>query len=153
MQISNTPTLQESRVVAFIDIGTNSIRLFVVRVNQDCSYSVMSSQKEVIRLGEGEFERNLISPDAMDRAIMVAGRYVELARSFGAEEFVAVATSATREAKNRYKFLSRLRLEAHLDVQVISGREEARLIYLGVTSALHLENRHVMIIDIGGGST
>ncbi|MEI6293694.1 MAG: Ppx/GppA phosphatase family protein, partial [Methanomicrobiales archaeon] len=153
MQLSKPPALQASRVVAFIDIGTNSIRLFVVRIKPDCSYSVMSSQKEVVRLGEGEFEKNQIGPDAMNRAIMVAGRFVELARSFGAEEFVAVATSATREAKNRHMFLSRLRLESHLDVQVISGREEARLIYLGVTSALHIEDHHVMIIDIGGGST
>lgn len=89
----------------------------------------------------------------MDRAVMVAGRFVELAHSFCAEEFVAVATSATREAQNRYEFLSRLRKEAHLDVQVISGREEARLIFMGVTTAMQLEDEQVMVIDIGGGST
>ncbi len=153
MQVHDQQTVHSSRVIAFIDIGTNSIRLFVVRLNKDCSYSVMSSQKEVVRLGDREFEQGKIKPDAMERAIIVAGRFVKLARSFGVEEFVAVATSATREAKNRTDFLTRLRYEAQLDVRVISGREEARLIYLGVTSGLHLEDRNAMIIDIGGGST
>ena len=139
--------------MAFIDIGTNSIRLFVVRLNHDCSYTVMSSQKEAVRLGEGEFETGILTPAAIDRAVMVSGRFVELARSFGAHEFVAVATSATREAQNRYELLSRLRHEAHLDVQVISGREEARLIYMGVAAAHNLEERQALIIDIGGGST
>jgi len=153
MQVHNQQTVQASRVIAFIDIGTNSIRLFVVRLNKDCSYAVMTRQKEVVRLGDREFEQGQINPEAMERAIMVAGRFVELARSFGVEEFVAVATSATREAKNRNDFLDRLRREAQLEVRVISGREEARLIYLGVTSGLHLEDRTAMVIDIGGGST
>ena len=144
---------QASRIVAFIDIGTNSIRLFVVKLNLDCSYVVLTSQKEAVRLGEGEFETGLITGEAMDRAVMVAGRFVELAHSFCAEEFVAVATSATREAQNRYEFLSRLRKESHLDVQVISGREEARLIFMGVTTAMHLKDEQIMVIDIGGGST
>lgn len=151
--MTGTKTPQVSRVVAFIDIGTNSIRLFVVRLNPDCSYIVLSSKKEAVRLGEGEFETGFITTEAMDRAVMVAGKFVELAHSFCAEEFVAVATSATREAQNRYEFLSRLRKEAHLDVQVISGREEARLIFMGVTTAMQLEDEQVMVIDIGGGST
>ena len=113
----------------------------------------MSNQKETVRLGEREFEQGLIKPDAMNRAVMVVGKFVDLARSFGAEEFIAVATSATREAKNQHTFLTRLQHEAHIAVQVISGREEARLIFLGVSSALHLEDRQVMIVDIGGGST
>ena len=151
--MTTTKTSQESRTVAFIDIGTNSIRLFVVRLNPDCSYIVLTSQKEAVRLGEGEFETGLITGEAMDRAVMVVGRFVELAHSFYAEEFVAVATSATREAQNRYEFLSRLRKESHLDVQVISGREEARLIFMGVTAAMHLKDEQIMVIDIGGGST
>ena len=151
--MTGTKKPQTSRIVAFIDIGTNSIRLFVVRLNPDCSYIVLTSQKEAVRLGEGEFETGFINGEAMDRAVMVAGKFVELAHSFRAEEFVAVATSATREAQNRYEFLSRLRKESHLDVQVISGREEARLIFMGVTAAMHLQDEQIMTIDIGGGST
>lgn len=102
--MTTTKKSQESRTVAFIDIGTNSIRLFVVRLNTDCSYIVLTSQKEAVRLGEGEFETGLITGEAMDRAVMVVGRFVELAHSFYAEEFVAVATSATREAQNGTNF-------------------------------------------------
>ena len=143
----------DGRVVAFFDIGTNSIRLLVVRLYRDCTYQVLTRQKEVVRLGEGEFDEHWINDGAMERAVVVCLRFIDLARSFGAEEFVAVATSATREAKNKHDLLHRLRQEAHLDVRVISGEEEARLIYLGVAGSTHLGEDRALFIDIGGGST
>lgn len=139
--------------MAFIDLGTNSIRLLVVRLNGPGAFTVLSDQKETVRLGEGEFGTDLLAGAAMDRAVLVAGRFVQLARSFGAEEIVAVATSAAREARNRDLLLSRLRTETGLDVHVIPGPEEARLIYLGVSSGLALGDRTALFIDIGGGST
>jgi exopolyphosphatase/guanosine-5'-triphosphate,3'-diphosphate pyrophosphatase len=143
----------EGRVIGYVDIGTNSIRLLVVRLTRRGSYTVLSDQKETVRLGEGEFRTGNLTPEAMDRAVLVATRFTALARSFGAEDLVAVATSATREAHNRDILLSRLRSEAGLDVHVVSGEEEARLIFLGVTGGLHLGERTVLVIDIGGGST
>lgn len=125
----------EGRVIGYVDLGTNSIRLLVVRLNGRGAYAVLSDQKEPVRLGEGEFKTDLLAPGAMDQAVIVASRFADLARSFGALEIVAVATSATREARNRDVLLSRLRSEAGLDVHVISGKEEARLIYLGVSSS------------------
>jgi exopolyphosphatase/guanosine-5'-triphosphate,3'-diphosphate pyrophosphatase len=141
------------RIVGFIDIGTNSIRLLVVRFNPNHSYSILSKKKQQVRLGEGEFNRHEILPEAMDRAVAVCKLFIDLARTFGCEEFVAVATSATREAVNRNEFLTRLRHEAQLDVRIISGHEEARLIYMGVASGVHLNKRRAIFIDIGGGST
>jgi len=141
------------RIVGFIDIGTNSVRLLVVRFNPNQSYTVLTQQKQQVRLGEGEFEDEKILPDAMDRAVIVCKKFIDLARTFSCEEFVAVATSAIREAANKKELLSRLRHEAQLDVRVISGREEARLIYLGVVSGTPLGNKKALIIDIGGGST
>jgi exopolyphosphatase/guanosine-5'-triphosphate,3'-diphosphate pyrophosphatase len=143
----------EGRIVAFLDIGTNSIRILIVRVFSNCTYTILSRQKETVRLGEGEFAADLILEEAMDRAIAVCRNFIELARSFATEEFVAVATSAAREARNRNIFLSRLRHEAGLDVRVVSGREEARLIYLGVVTSVHLGEQQAIFIDIGGGST
>jgi exopolyphosphatase/guanosine-5'-triphosphate,3'-diphosphate pyrophosphatase len=140
-------------VVAFIDIGTNSIRLLVVRMNAGGGYSVLSEQKEVVRLGEGEFPGDQLSKAAMDRAVLVCRTFVDLARSFGATEFEAVATSATREARNKQVFLNRLATEADLPVRVIAGREEARLIYLGIRSGIDLGDQTALFIDIGGGST
>ncbi|MFA6331385.1 MAG: Ppx/GppA phosphatase family protein [Methanoregula sp.] len=143
----------DGRVVTFIDMGTNSIRILVVRLNPNHSYTILTRQKQQVRLGEGEFEDDEITPQAMDRAVMVAKTFVDLARTFHTEEFVAVATSATREASNQNELLHRIRQEAQLDVRVISGREEARLVYLGVVSGTHIGNRNVLCIDIGGGST
>lgn len=143
----------EGRIVTFIDLGTNSLRMLVVRLNPNHSYTILSRQKQQVRLGEGEFEEEEITPAAMDRAVVVAKKFVDLARTFHAEEFVAVATSATREASNQNDLLHRIRQEAGLDIRIISGREEARLIYLGVVSAIHLSDRRIFCIDIGGGST
>jgi len=141
------------RTVAFIDIGTNSIRTSVVRLNPNYSYSILSRQKQVVRLGEDEFLEHMLIPEAMERCVVVCKRFVEMGRAFGAEEFVAVATSAIREAHNQTEILDRLRTEAGIEVRVIPGKEEARLIFLGVSTAYHLEERLGVFIDIGGGST
>ncbi len=143
----------DSHVAAFIDIGTNSLRLLLVRINPNHSYTILSDQKEIVRLGEGEFIDQYLRPEAMQRAALVAKRFTNMARSYGAEEVIAVATAATREAENREEFLRRLHREAQLDVKIVSGREEARLIYLGVVSGVHLGDKKALFIDIGGGST
>jgi exopolyphosphatase/guanosine-5'-triphosphate,3'-diphosphate pyrophosphatase len=141
------------RVVTFIDIGTNSVRLLVVRLNPNHSYTILSRQKQQVRLGEGEFDEDEIQPEAIERLIVVCKNFTDLARTFSTEEFVAVATSAMREAANQNEILHLLRQEAQIDIRVISGQEEARLIYLGVASGVHIEDRQAFFIDIGGGST
>ncbi len=143
----------DGRVVSFMDIGTNSVRLLLVRINPNHSYATLTQQKEVVRLGEGEFVDQYLQPEAMDRAVLVCHQFAELSRSYGAEEIIAITTSAAREAKNQAGFLRRLRHEADLDVRVISGKEEARLIYLGVSSGVHLGDKQAAFIDVGGGST
>ncbi|MFA0887553.1 MAG: Ppx/GppA family phosphatase [Synergistales bacterium] len=143
----------KGKVAAFLDMGTNSVRLLVVRVDPGGVYTVLNRQREVVRLGEGEFQERILQPQAMDRAVLVCRKFNDLARSYGAEEVVAVATSATRDAENQGRFLTRLEKEAGLEVRVISGREEARLIYLGVSSGVHMGAKNAVFIDIGGGST
>lgn len=138
---------------AFIDLGTNSVRLVLVRFDPEGGHSVISQVKEVVRLGEGEFIDQHLQPEAMQRAALVCQRFVDMARASGAGQIEAIATSATREARNQQDFLEMLREEAQLEMRVISGREEARLIYLGVSSGLHLDRRKALFIDIGGGST
>ncbi len=142
-----------SSVLAAIDIGTNSIRLAVVRVEENHSISTLGMHREVVRLGEGEFEHNHMTPDAISRGALVCKKFAEVARGFGASEIIAFATSATREAENREEFIERVWQEAGIEVRVISGREEARLIWLGVTSGVELGDRRAVLIDIGGGST
>ena len=89
----------------------------------------------------------------MERAVIVCKKFMELARAYRAEEVIAVATSATRDASNKVQLLEMLKKEANLEVCTISGMEEARLIYLGVSSGLRLGYSKALFIDIGGGST
>jgi exopolyphosphatase / guanosine-5'-triphosphate,3'-diphosphate pyrophosphatase len=143
------------QTVAFIDIGTNSARLMVVRIDPSSrTWRTISLQKEPVRLGEGEFgPRHALQTAAMDRTVLVCRSFVALAASHGAQTMIAVATAATREADNRAVFVRRLKEEAGLEVHVVSGVEEARLIFLGLLSSVHLGERRAMVIDIGGGST
>lgn len=143
----------EGRVVAFIDIGTNSIRLLLVRINPNGSYLPLTKQKETVRLGDKEFIDKILQPRAIERAVIVCKKFMELARAYRAEEVIAVATSATRDASNKVQLLEMLKKEANLEVCTISGTEEARLIYLGVSSELRLGYSKALFIDIGGGST
>jgi exopolyphosphatase/guanosine-5'-triphosphate,3'-diphosphate pyrophosphatase len=143
----------DGRVVAFIDIGTNSIRLLLVRINPNGSFQPLTKQKETVRLGDKEFIDRILQPQAIERAVIVCKKFMELARAYRAEEVVAVATSATRDASNKVQLLEMLKKEANLEVCTISGMEEARLIYLGVSSGLRLGYLKAMFIDIGGGST
>lgn len=139
--------------IAFIDIGTNSIRLLLAQYYGNYNYRILTQQKETTRLGEGEFGDNLLKPQAIQRAVLICKKFVELAQSQGSNEIIAVATSATRDAANQAEFLFRLKDEAGLQVRVISGREEARLIHLGITSGTNLGDKTGFFIDIGGGST
>ena len=140
--------------IGFLDIGTNSVRLLVARIDDAHSWTTLAQQKEPVRLGEGEFGgQSVLQPAAMDRAVLVCGTLAAVARSRGASEIVAVATSATREAQNQGAFVHRLREEAGIDVRVVSGPEEARLVFLGVLATVHLEDERALVVDIGGGST
>lgn len=143
----------DGRTVAFLDLGTNSVRLVVVRLHANQAVTTLTQQKEMVRLGDGEFADGYLQPEAVQRAVLVCGKLADMARAYGAEEIVAVATSATREARNQAELVTRLQREADLDLRVISGLEEARLIFLGITSGLHLEGRRILCMDIGGGST
>lgn len=151
--IDTRPVNPDKHVVAFLDIGTNSVRMLLARIDPNHSFSVISQQKEVVRLGEGEFRDGHLQPQAIRRAVLVCSQFVQMAKAHEASEIVAVATSASRDASNQGVFLRRLNREAGLDCRVISGKEEARLIYLGVASGLNLGEKRALFIDIGGGST
>jgi exopolyphosphatase/guanosine-5'-triphosphate,3'-diphosphate pyrophosphatase len=144
--------LTQDKVVAFMDMGTNSVRLMIVRISPNHTYTILSRQKEMIRLGAGEFDKGFLLEESMDRAIQVCRNFTAMARSFAADDIVAVATSATRDAQNQKEFLVRLKKESGLNIRVISGTEEARLIYLGVSSGTNITGK-ALFIDIGGGST
>lgn len=143
-----------------MDIGTNSIRMSLVRLDLATGHwNVLSQHKETVRLGQGEFaapgdhRQNHIGDDAIARGVLVLQKFAEIARGRGAGEIVAIATAALREAENRDVFIARAAADAGVEVRVVPGVEEARLIYLGVASGVELGEKRGLFIDIGGGST
>ena len=160
--------MRMKQILAAMDIGTNSVRLAVVQVGAGHTWTTLANQKQVVRLGEGEFETegkkrkkgdedarvSRLTEAAIARGALVCARFAEVARGFGAEEIIALATAAVREAENRDEFVDRVRDLSDLDVRVISGQEEARLIYLGVSSGVDIPaGQRALFMDIGGGST
>jgi exopolyphosphatase/guanosine-5'-triphosphate,3'-diphosphate pyrophosphatase len=137
-------------VLAAVDIGTNSVHLVVARVSEN-RIEVVEREREMVRLGSSATDMKHLTPAAMKRGIDTLARFRQVAAIHGAS-MRAVATSAVREAENRATFIERAR-EVGVDIEVISGFEEARLIFLGVLQAVPVYDRQVVVCDIGGGST
>jgi len=140
------------RTLAAIDVGTNSIHMVVARVAGEGRFEVITREKEMVRLGSGGGDMKRLSAAAIARGVATLQRFKQIADISDAP-VRAVATSAVREAENHDEFVRRAREEAGVDVEVISGIEEARLIHLGVLQSLAVFERRLLLCDIGGGST
>lgn len=138
-------------VVAAIDVGTNSIHMVIAR-GAGTGFEVLAREKNVVRLGSGGGEMSRLEEPAIERGVS-ALRHMRLIADIHGAAVRAVATSAVREATNARDFLDRARVEAGIDVEVITGVEEARLIHLGAMQALPRRDDTVVLVDIGGGST
>ncbi len=140
-------------LVASIDIGTNSTHLLIAEINLDLkSFSIRFTDKSTTRLGERDEEGNL-TEESIQRVLDTLKRFKEYCNSNGVNQIVTAATSAVREAPNGREFINRVQSDLGIQIELVSGSEEARLIYLGVLSGMALGDDHYIIIDIGGGST
>jgi len=139
-------------IIGAIDVGTNSFHLIVATVDSRGMLHTILREKEVVRLGASGGDIKFLTPDAIKRGVETLKRFVDIARSKNAE-IRAVATSAVREATNRQEFIDLVKKETGIDIEVISGIEEGRLIYLGALHSLPIINLKALITDIGGGST
>lgn len=146
-----TPMLDDGRVLAALDLGTNSFHLVVARARAE-GFEVITREKDTVRLGHGGGDMKELSPDAIERGLRSLRRMQQIAERHGAT-LRAIATSAVREATNNGEFLRRALDEAGVDIEVVSGIEEARLIHLGVLQAVPAFDRRLLLVDIGGGST
>ncbi|MDE3119803.1 MAG: Ppx/GppA family phosphatase [Nitrospirota bacterium] len=138
--------------LAVLDIGTNSIHMVLAEVEPDFSYKVLDRFKDMTRLGDGAFKTRRLSEAAMTRALEVIRTLTTLARNKGYDRIKAVATSAVREAKNGGEFIEEIARQTKLRVRVVTGQEEARLIYLGVRHSMDLSDEPTLVVDVGGGS-
>ncbi len=142
------------QIIAAIDIGTNSIHMVIVKIEPSLpSFTVIAKEKDTVRLGDRDPATGKLTPEAIQRSLDTLRRCRDLANSLNASQIIAVATSATREAPNGEAFLRQIESELGIVVNLISGQEEARRIYLGVLSGMDFNDQPHIIIDIGGGST
>ena len=142
-----------NKKLAALDIGTNSFHLIVVSVSPSGNIEIIDREREVIRLSEGNNgDDKTITPNSIERAISIIERVKKIAESHGAT-LKATATSAVRESSNKNEFIETVFERTGVQIEVISGDEESRLIYLGIQKALPIFDVESLSIDIGGGST
>jgi exopolyphosphatase/guanosine-5'-triphosphate,3'-diphosphate pyrophosphatase len=137
--------------VAAVDLGTNSTRLLVADID-DGHISDLARETRITRLGEGVDERRRLLPGPVARVRNVLADFRSTAESLGAERTLAIATSAVRDAENGEAFLGEVEWSYGFATRLLSGHDEAMLMFRGVTSERMLEDGTV-IVDIGGGST
>ncbi|MEW9872457.1 exopolyphosphatase [Arthrobacter sp. HS15c] len=143
--------------VAAIDCGTNSIRLLIAdidRSNGSAKLTDVVREMRVVRLGEGVDATGELAPAALERTFAATADYARLIREHGAAKVRFVATSASRDARNRQVFVDGIRNLLGVEPEVITGDEEAALSFAGASSVLPiLDGNQVLVVDLGGGST
>ncbi len=138
--------------IAALDLGSNSFHLLVADAHPDGSFEAIATDKEMLRLGTAVASTGRIGVELAGAAVEVVKRFVALAESNGAQEMVACATSAFREASDSVRVVERIESECKVKVRVISGREEARLIFEAVRASVVIDPSPGLAMDLGGGS-
>lgn len=143
-------TIQD--MLATVDLGSNSFRLQICH-HRNGQLTVVDSIKEMVRLAAGLDEHKMLDAESQQRALACLARFGERLRGFAPHQVRAVATNTFRVAKNIDAFVPRAEAALGFPIDIIAGREEARLIYTGVVHTLPTGNRNMLVVDIGGGST
>ncbi len=146
------PSPEVARLAA-IDIGSNSIHMVVAEAAPNGGYRLLGREREMVRLGKTGLSEGALSEAAMQDGLEALAKMTTIARLRGAERVVAVATSAVRESTNGADFLARVKALTGLDVQLLTGVEEGRLIYRAVREVVDLGPDTAILVDVGGGST
>jgi len=147
-----TPEADLEEAIAAIDLGSNSFHLIVVKVN-DGHLQIIDRLREAVRLGEGLLEDKRLDPLVADRAIACLERFSQRLRPLPRENIRAVGTNTMRQIHPGDDFLHRAERALNHPIEIIAGREEARLVYLGVAHGLAAGEDLRLVVDIGGGST
>ena len=138
--------------VAAIDCGTNSIRLLIADIDGN-NFREVVRDMEIVRLGQGVDETGQFHPDAIARTLAVVDKFAAEIAKRGVEKIRFCATSASRDATNRHLFVDGVRDRLGIELEVISGDEEAALSFAGAIKDLDPSNGPFLVVDIGGGST
>jgi exopolyphosphatase/guanosine-5'-triphosphate,3'-diphosphate pyrophosphatase len=144
--------VSQQQILAAVDLGSNSFRVQVARVENEQIY-FLDGLREPVRLAAGLTENKLLDKESQQRALACLQRFGERLRGLPREAVRAVGTNSLRVAKNAPDFLPKAEAALGFPIEVIAGREEARLIYLGVAHGLPHSSGNRLVMDIGGGST
>jgi len=144
--------MPEFSTIAAVDLGSNSFHCQVGRVVGDQVYP-LDSLREPVRLGAGLTRDKRIDEETQERALACLKRFGERLRDFDKHAVRAIGTNTLRVAKNAGAFLKKAEAALGFPIEVVAGREEARLIYLGVSHDLPASREKRLVVDIGGGST
>ncbi len=139
--------------IAVIDLGSNSVRMIIVRILENGGTSLLNQVKHMVQLGQGAFVTNCLQKDAMQRTLNVLLSFSQACKSYNVSEVLAIATAAVRDAENGQAFLEEVYEKTGIEFTCISGEEEARLIYKGVSEEFEKSSVLRFYLDIGGGST
>jgi exopolyphosphatase/guanosine-5'-triphosphate,3'-diphosphate pyrophosphatase len=137
--------------IGVIDIGSNSMRLIIVQINENRSFRIIDELKETVRLGMDLSENGDLNEFRIRKALDALYHFKSLATSYETEELIVVATEAVRKASNQKAFLERVKNELNISIRVLRGEEEAYYNYVGAINTLDLTD--ALIMDIGGAST
>lgn len=135
-----------------IDLGTNTFNLLIAE-RQGAEIKLLFKKKLAVKLGSGSFESGKIQPEAMQRGFQAIREHKQKAASYNLDGLYAIATSALRSSSNAAEFVSACADKMNIHINIISGDEEAQLIYEGVAFEGGLKEEKSLIMDIGGGST
>ncbi len=139
--------------LAAIDIGSNSVRLFVAEALRGGAYRILDEEREPTRLGRSVSSLGRLDDESMEKTLAALRSFKEIAAGYQVSMLRTIATCAVRESRNGPEFCRRVREEVGLEIEVISGEREARLAFASVQNAFDLAGRNVVVADIGGGST
>lgn len=138
--------------VGIIDLGTNTFNLLIVEIDDSGNYKQVYKSRVGVKLGEGSFEKNYITEEAMQRAMVALQAQISVIKNQYCDRILAFATSAVRSASNGAQFVERIREQFGVVIKVIDGEKEAQMIYQGVQMSGGLTRDNALIMDIGGGS-
>jgi exopolyphosphatase/guanosine-5'-triphosphate,3'-diphosphate pyrophosphatase len=140
------------QTIAAIDVGSNAMRIVVGRIVYDGKVEVVENLRLPVRLGQDAFTTAIVSEETAQQAVDAFTRFRKIVDDHKVEKIRAIATSAMRELTNSDLLIDRIARSTGIEIGIISGEEEARLIHLAVSQSVNLNDKHALLIDIGGGS-
>ena len=139
--------------IAIIDLGTNTFNLLIGDLKGKGQYDIVHKSKIPVKLGQGGIDKRIIASDAFERGMEALKKHRQTLKTFHVNKYRALATSAIRSTTNGHEFVSQVKTQIGLNIEVIDGKKEAELIYHGVRQVIELNESYDLIMDIGGGST